>query len=141
MKENLIRLRDILRIWISYFKPCKEVYDFDSNGILIVEKHQLERTLKCIEKNHYHEDSRHSIFWMRTTLNILNKVLNPDIHFDYKRGQHTKVPNVNIRNIKRFCPQLTEDEATDSVRVYLYQKKLWYVYNKIRYYYLLGWWE
>lgn len=147
LKCNIRRYRDFLRIWISYFKPCKQVYDFDSLGILEVERHQLKRTLKSIEECHYHEDSKHSIFWMKTALRILDRVIDESIYNEYsiEEHKHVKKPYVNTKNYKRFMPNWSKNDLNnmdqDFFEVYLYEKKLWYLYNKIRYHYLHSWWE
>ena len=136
-----------LCIWVSYFKVCQKIYDDDSLGILEIERHQLKRTLKSIEKCHYHKDSEESIKWMKVALKILDRVLDEDIYVEYDIKQHKYIrkPYVNIRNYKRFIPGLSEEdiEEVDSefFEVLLYEQKLWYVYNKIRYHYLRNWWE
>lgn len=145
--NSLIRCRDFLCIWMSYFKTCKRVYDFDSLGVLEVERHQLKRTLASIEKYHYHKDSEHSILWMRIAIRILDRILDESLYVEYdiKAHKYVRKPYVNVKNYKRFIPGLSEEDVRrsdpDFFEICLYEKKLWYVYNKIRYHYLQGWWE
>lgn len=147
LKSNIIRCWDFLCIWMSYFKPCKNVYDFDALGMLEVERHQLKRTLASIEKYHYHEDSEYNISWIKIALRILDRVLDESSYMEYNVKEHKYVRKlyVNIKNYKRFIPGLSEEDARrmdpDFLSVCLYRKKLWYVYNKIRYHYLHSWWE
>lgn len=146
LKRNIIRFWDSLCIWMSYFRPCKNVYDFDALGVLEVERHQLKRTLASIEKHHHHKDSEHSISWIKIALRILDRVLDGSLYMEYniKERKYVRKQYVNVRNYKRFIPGLfgenTRHMDPDFLSVYLYRCKLWYVYNKIRYHYLHSWW-
>lgn len=126
----------ILKTWFSYYKVCKYIYDFDYIDILSVERHQLYRTLECIKKYHYHVNSKHNIFWMQIALNILDRIIDEDLYLD----KDFKVTSyVNLATYKKYIN--IEKENNEFFKRLVYQEKLWYVYNKIRYYYLRKWWE
>lgn len=143
IKYNIIRFLDILCIWFSYFKPCRKVYDFSADSILEIELHQLKRTLRSIKKYHYHEDSNYNIQKIELTLKILEKIIDNELPYDFSKHKCNKEFYININNYKRFIPNISIDNIknTDFLKVCLYEKKLWYIYNKLRYYYLLDWWE
>ena len=50
---------------------------------------------------------------------------------------------VNTRNWKRFLKNITNLDTLNKPHTqdHLRQRKAWYIYNKIRYYYLMWWWD
>lgn len=138
LKQIIIRYYERLCIWFSYYRVSNKVYDFDSYGILELEKHQLTRVYKCIKKYHYHEDSEYNLHWLKIMLNILDLVL------DYRNKPPFVKQYVNLRNYKRYIPNVSSEDIQsnrDYAIYLLYNKKLWYIYSKLRYNYLLNWWE
>jgi hypothetical protein len=118
-----------LKIWFSYWKVTKNVYDFDYIGILEVERHQIKRTLDCISKYQSHQNADRDIFWMKTAISILDFIL----------GYRDMPYYVNTRNYKRYVKDRFWIEEVFKYDVY--NQKCWYLYNKIRKEHLLEWWD
>lgn len=141
--KKLKRYYERLCIWFSYYKVSNKIYDFDSYCILELERHQLKRLHRYISKYHYHEDSEYNLQRIQTAINILDLLL--DYSFKSLVLNNKFNTYINLHNYKRFMPRLTDDDVNHINRklisYYLYQHKLWYIYNKLKYNYFLNWWE
>lgn len=148
-----------IRRWLSYYKVIRNTYDFDYTSLLEIELHQLTKLRDCITKYQTHVHAWHNIKTMNLAISCLNIVLEggcsfsnkvrPFIEKELPNGLVSLLPNpeykyympvyVNTRNAKRFVEYKGSTDALyqDNLRI----QKAWYLYNKIKYYYLFSWWD
>lgn len=140
LKENCYRFKDRLSIWFSYWKPSKNMYDFDFSCVLEAEHHQLKRLIKCIDKWRSHENAERDIHWMKICDHLLNVILH-DAHED---GKDFKLKHYcNTKNYKRFFPNMS-DEMVNNLKYFpsdLYAEKAWKLYHCIREEHMREWWD
>lgn len=137
LKEDFIRFKERVAIWLSYWKPSKKMYDFDYTCVLEAEHHQLKRLIKCIDKSHI--NSPRDLFWMRICDYLLDVILS-DVHGDWKDGKFILKPYCNMRNYKRFYPNISKD-IIDTLEYFLYVEKAWHLYYRIREEHMRQWWS
>lgn len=130
----------------EYRNLVRKIYDWDFCYILEVERLQLERTYKCLEKESIDYDNKqNNIRWMKIASKILDMYLKSDwwsIDFSVKPHKY-KVPYVNVKNANRFFKNWSEihPDIKDYMKVDLYEQKLWNLYHKIRLYFMQSWWS
>lgn len=139
MKKLVI---DIKR-WLKYWKVIRNTYDFDYESILEVEKHQLTQLRNCIAKfkssMSWKDDDRR----MKLALKLLNIALEQDNFLLFNNSGYKLNVYVNTKNYSRFIKysenfkNIDSDLFKDTLRV----EKAWYLYNKLRYYWLKSWWD
>lgn len=164
VKYPIIRFFEFLAIWFSYFKVCREVYDFDSDGVLEVEGHQIERTKRSITKYHHHVNWERDVERMNLALKLLSIAKEEDSIAEKVSGGHwTEGPDerglyewksdakyeatkyVNIRNAHRFSKMPKERYTDSDIRGlnldHLRVEKAWHLYHKCREYFMRSWWD
>lgn len=152
-----------LKIWFSYYKVCKDVYDWDYTGILEVERHQIRRTKQAIIKYQSHLNWERDVERINLALKLLSIAMEEDDSYvrvsgnDWFDGPDEKglyewksdivyksTKYINTRNSKRFS-QSDYDKYSEDVRPlfldHLRNQKAWYLYNKLRYYHLQEFWD
>lgn len=77
---------------------------------------------------------------LKLSIDLLNIILEyDDVIYRSDNGKVTLNVYVNRRNLARFYPEgLGESPMLNNV---LRQKKAWFLYNKLRYLYMRGWWD
>lgn len=139
MKKLVI---DIKR-WLKYWKVIRNTYDFDYESILEVEKHQLTQLRNYIAKfkssMSWKDDDRR----MKLALKLLNIALEQDDSLLFNNSGYKLNVYVNTRNYSRFikCSENFKNIDSDLFKDTLRVKKAWYLYNKLRYYWLKSWWD
>lgn len=142
LKEDFIRFKERVAIWLSYWKPSKKMYDFDYTCVLEAEHHQLKRLIKCIDKYQSHVNAPRDLFWMRICDYLLDVILN-DVHEDWKDGKLVLKPYCNMRNYKRYFPNISK-EMIDKLEYFshdLYVEKAWHLYHQIKEEHMRQWWD
>lgn len=158
------RFWDNLFRWFSYYKVCRNIYDFDHTSILEVEKHQIMRVRDCIKKYNNHVNADRDIERMNTAIKLLDIILEDGCSESYgklfdsiplENGNYRLVslPNsgwimpiyVNTRNHKRFAQwdeSLYKDKrAGDLYRDHLRLQKAWNIYYDFRKNWTFTWWD
>ena len=163
-KDNIQKYIEGIKRWFAYFKPCMSIYDFDWSSIIEIERVQLTRVRNAICKYHSH------MYWERDVerINLALKLLSiamqedtiteimsgncwtegPDEHGFYEWISNTKYKinkYVNIRNAHRFSKMSIEHYTDSDIKElnleYLRVEKAWYLYHKLRKYYLRTFWD
>lgn len=153
MKRRKNKNKQLLRL-------AGEYQPWDFGYMLRIEKQMLKQMQEYHKQAHIIEDSPiivRQIKWALKLLNIADGTesawhCSSDGLYIKNNGIVGRNPNykswitanVNIRNWKRFWkipnnqkPDLTNPLTQD----YLRQLKAWYIYNKLRMYYLQTWWD
>lgn len=136
LKKNLIRFKERVFIWLSYWKASKRMYDFDYTCVLEAEHHQLKRLIRCIDKWRSHENVERDLFWMRICDYLLEVILRDPL-------SNKKDFYCNTKNYKRFFPNMT-DKMLAKLSYFgydLYEQKAWHLYHKIRERHMQSWWD
>lgn len=121
-----------------------KIHDFDFTSILYVERLQMLRVAKAISTESIrHEGWERDVYWIKLAVKILDLYLN-DTWWTIENGKTIIKPYVNIKNFKKYRPNLTQEEI-DSIDIdmrkqIIYEEKLWNIYNKIRTNYMRIWW-
>lgn len=164
IRGNIRKFISGLKRWFSYFKVLINVYDFDYFSILEVERHQIIRVRNNIAKYQNYEDFHRDVQRMDLALKLLDIIeengcseLNGPgfITKPCNNGLSELVPDssskwtipvyVNTTNSERFHKVSKDnfedprigDLMKDSLRI----EKAWYLYNKLRLYWLRSWWD
>lgn len=142
LRRNLIRFKERVSIWLSYWKPSGYMYDFDYTCVLEAEHHQLKRLLRCIEKYKSHVNAPRDIYWMKICDYLLDVILN-DSHLEWEEYNYKLKPYCNMRNYKRFFPGVS-DEFAKNLSCFphdVYEEKAWRLYHRIREEHMRHWWD
>lgn len=113
--------------------------EWDWSFMLEMERRKLKRMANWFEKNGCHENVEYDVSKMRLAVKLLDIVIeDTDSSFLY----------INLKNINRFlCPSMSEwtlkniENGELMAREGLRVQKAWYLYNKLRYYFLRNWWD
>lgn len=99
-------------------------------SILILEKRQLMRLSKCLC---YGENDRRNKERIRLAVKLIDLLQD-----DFPPSRY-----VNIRNCGRFGLKINTDSEYLMARLKdsLYLRKIWNLYNKLRYYHMQEWWD
>lgn len=151
--------------WFSYYSICRKIYDFDYSSILEVERYQIERVRDSITKFHNHLNWERDVAEMNLALRLLDIVEEDGCvercgkPIEFKKIEGTNlyelVPDpteywvlpvyVNTKNSKRFSKidpeKFNDPKSGDLWKDRLRVEKAWYLYNKLKYQYLFGWWD
>lgn len=135
--------REFKRIWGEAWDSC---------FLLEIEKRKLIRDY--IAKHKRHVDWALDVRDMNICLKLLDIILEKDQYYTswlnncYGVTPHKQLPfpvYVNMRNYKRFIPTIDVDKYNESLLSHLHsnirKEKAMYLYNKIRAYKMLGWWD
>lgn len=131
-------LKNGLRRWFSYMKPCFNCYDFDYSSVLTMERHQLIRLRDNIAKYHNHVNAERDIERMNTTLRLLD-IISEEIFGRFSNGKWEFDKYVNFKNKKRFGVMGNREDAL--WKIDLYQRKAWCLYHEMRKAWLRTWWD
>lgn len=116
--------------WIRFFIKTNAYYNFDWAFMLDIEKEKLTQCIKFFTDNGYHINNSRIISKMKLAVRLLDIAIDEDLDF---KGY------INTRNMNRFISNLYnyEPDLLPTLRT----KKAWYLYNKLRYYYMKEWWD
>lgn len=137
--------REFKRIWGEAWDAC---------FLLEIEKRKLTEIRNYIAKHKRHVDWELDVRDMNICLKLLDIILEKDQYYTswlnncYGITPHKQLPfpvYVNMRNYKRFIPTIDVDKYNESLLSHLHsnirKEKAMYLYNKIRAYKMLGWWD
>lgn len=140
-----MKAREFKRIWGEAWDSC---------FLLEIEKRKLTEIRDYIAKHKRHVDWALDVRDMNICLKLLDIILEKDqyytswLHNCYGSRPHKQLPfpvYVNLRNYKRFIPCLDINKYNKSLMAHLQsnirKEKAMYLYNKIRAYKMLGWWD
>lgn len=140
--------REFKRVW-------GEAWDY--GYLLAIEQRKLRDMVKYFDKHRNHLDVDVCIRDIRTCIKLIDIVLEKDneylgyLHTKYGLKENIRYSHyVNTKNYRRFVrelptmdnsPQWLSGTLHDSWIINLRQHKALYLYNKIRSYKLLTWWD
>lgn len=132
-------------LWI-YKKILWNQRDWDYAYLLNLEKFKFSLMIKHFINNPY-VDHDNDIKWISICIKLIDIILEEDssYSFDLKTKKCNITKYVNTNNSSRFVKNLFASQ--DSIELIIYKKeilrqqKALYLYNKIRYNYLYGWWD
>lgn len=140
-----MKAREFKRIWGEAWDAC---------FLLEIEKRKLTEIRNYIAKHKRHVDWELDVRDMNICLKLLDIILEKDQYYTswlnncYGVTPHKQLPfpvYVNMRNYKRFIPTIDVDKYNESLLSHLHsnirKEKAMYLYNKIRAYKMLGWWD
>ena len=140
-----MKAREFKRIWGEAWDAC---------FLLEIEKRKLTEIRDYIAKHKRHVDWELDVRDMNICLKLLDIILEKDQYYRswldncYGSRPHKQLPfsvYVNLRNYKRFIPCLDINKYNESLLAHLQsnirKEKAMYLYNKIRAYKMLGWWD
>ena len=116
--------------WIRFFIKTNAYYNFDWAFMLDIEKEKLTQCIKFFTDNGYHINNSRIISKMKLAVRLLDITIDEDL--DFKGYINTRNMNRVISNLCNYEPDLLPTLRT---------KKAWYLYNKLRYYYMKEWWD
>lgn len=120
-----------IRRWIRFFMKSNAYSNFDWAFMLYIEKEKLSQCIKFYSDNGCHVNNDRIISRMKLAVRLLNIVIDDNVFFE---------GYINSRNIDRFLPK---DALSIGINILptLRITKAWYLYNKLRYYYMKEWWD
>ena len=153
-----------LKRWFSYYKICKNIYDWDYTSILEVERHQLKRVRDNILKYHHHVYWDYDVRNINIALNLLAIILGEDdiceqisgniIFKDIGSGLYELTSSckykltkyVNTKNANRFVNNymIEQFDNPDTGPLFIEdyrQEKAWKLYHKLRVEHLREFWD
>lgn len=131
--SKILRIKDILSSWFSYFNICKKCYDFDYSSIYLIEQHQIKRVRNSINKYRSHVNWKRDVTHMDLAIKLLDIILSCDSELAY----------VNTKNATRFIPNFKYLKNRD-FKLFeqdLYIEKAKSLYYKLRHQYTTSWWD
>lgn len=147
MKEWWYKIKNFFRNLYIYRKILTTDYQFDYGYLLDLEKFKLQLMLKSF-KDESHTDHTNDIRWIFICIKLIDIIQEEDsalevVEMEMSKPQFKLVKYVNINNAFRFGIEYLD--RYDGLQVYrrelLRQQKALYLYNKIRYNYMLEWWD
>lgn len=132
--SKLLRIKDFLFSWFSYFNVCRKCYDFDYSSIYLVEQHQIKRVRNSINKYRNHVNWKRDVAHMDLAIKLLDVML----------YEYPEVKYVNIQNATRFIPnfnKLLNSSYFELSKQDLYVEKATSLYYKVRKQYTTSWWD
>ena len=147
MKEWWYKIRNFFRNLYIYRKILSADYQFDYGYLLDLEKFKLQLMLKSF-KDESHTDHTNDIRWISICIKLIDIIQEEDsalevVEMEMSKPQFKLIKYVNINNAFRFGIEYLD--RYDGLQVYrrelLRQQKALYLYNKIRYNYMLEWWD
>lgn len=147
MKEWRYKIKNFFRNLYIYRKILTTDYQFDYGYLLDLEKFKLQLMLKSF-KDVSHTDHTNDIRWISICIKLIDIIQEEDsalevVEMEMSKPQFKLVKYVNINNAFRFGIEYLD--RYDGLQVYrrelLRQQKALYLYNKIRYNYMLEWWD
>lgn len=161
---SITRFWENIGRWFSYYKVLRKVYDFDYWGVLIVERHQLERLRDSIAYYNNHVEAERDVEKINTALKLLDileengcsKRIGKPFEFKKLDNSFYELVNdpdvtytipvyVNTRNSQRFWDfeksKFEDPNMGNLFKDDLRLKKAWYLYHKMRLYFMRSWWD
>lgn len=141
--KKLLKLSTKFQPWDWSFmialekQMLKQMQEYHETSQIIVDNPKIARQIKWALKLLDIADGTDSAWCYSGSLYIDNNGCigrNPD----YKTWINTYV---NTKNYKRFWNIKNPNFDNSHNQDYLRQQKAWYIYNKIRFYYLQTWWD
>lgn len=152
-----LNIKNIVR-WIPTLWKDRE---WDYSFMLEIEQKKLKNMIKWYEQNNYgHLASGHrTVSQMKLAVSLLDIILEKENwwHIDYPEDYKFVVDHkfqplpisslviekyVNTRNYKRFYPWLNDNAMKwSSWIIELRRQKAWILYNKLREWYMVHWWD
>lgn len=124
------------------YKLIKLAYKFqpwDYAFMFNIEREMLKKMLSFYMSEEVHTGSEEIVKDLKLALRLLVIIFDEEDIEWYKDGFNLPY-YVNTRNAKRFISQ--DREKWDKFYEYdLRYRKAWYLYNKLRYYKALSWWD
>lgn len=121
-----------IRRWIRFFIKTNAYFNDDWAFMLYIEKEKLSQCIKFYTIYGCHVNNDRIISRMQLAIRLLDIVIDDDVFFE---------GYINSKNIDRFFPKdalsIYEINILPSLRI----QKAWYLYNKLRYYYMKEWWD
>lgn len=147
MKEWWYKIKNFFRNVYTYRKILVADYQFDYGYLLDLERFKLQLMLKSF-KDEPHTDHTSDIRWISICIKLIDIIQEEDsalevVEMEMSKPQFKLIKYVNINNAFRFGIEYLD--RYDGLQVYrkelLRQQKALYLYNKIRYNYMLEWWD
>lgn len=147
MKEWWYKIKNFFRNVYTYRKILVADYQFDYGYLLDLERFKLQLMLKSF-KDKPHTDHTGDIRWISICIKLIGIIQEEDsalevVEMEMSKPQFKLIKYVNINNAFRFGIEYLD--RYDGLQVYrrelLRQQKALYLYNKIRYNYMLEWWD
>ena len=121
-----------IRRWIRFFIKTNAYSNFDWAFMLDIEKEKLSQCIKFYSNNGCHVNNDRIISKMKLAVRLLDIARDEDLDF---KGY------INTKNMDRFLPGVVLYNHEIDILPTLRTKKAWYLYNKLRYYYMKEWWD
>lgn len=121
----------------KYSKILKEDRDYDFEYMLNLEKFKLKRMSKYFSKSQIISDWERVVKEINLCIKLIDIITEKDPP-GYLYNGTKKLPYVNTRNYKRFLKYIYDN---DFYRDDLRQTKALYLYNLIRTYRMMSWWD
>lgn len=122
-----------LKMWFSYWKITKKLYDYDYSCVLYAELHHLKILYNGINKYRSHINAERDLQRIKLCIKLLKISTDNFIYAD-------KTLKCNLKNYKRFLPYVKK-ELLVQYPGELYQQKAWKLYHMIREKYMFQWWD
>lgn len=146
MKEYWYKIKNFLRNIYIYRKILSADYSFDYGYLLNLEKSKLQLMLKSF-KDEPHTDHTSDIRWISICIKLIDIIQEEDSAIEYDdaldsmKFKLTKYVNINNASRFRFKNIAFKGRSQNLMKDILRQRKALYLYNKIRYNYMLEWWD
>lgn len=121
----------------KYSKILKEDRDYDFEYMLNLEKFKLKRMSEYFSKSQIISDWERVVKEINLCIKLIDIITEKDPP-GYLYNGTKKLPYVNTRNYKRFLKYIYDN---DFYRDDLRQTKALYLYNLIRAYRMMSWWD
>lgn len=121
----------------KYSKILKEDRDYDFEYMLDLEKFKLKRMSEYFSKSQIISDWERVVKEINLCIKLIDIITEKDPP-GYLYNGTKKLPYVNTRNYKRFLKYIYDN---DFYRDDLRQTKALYLYNLIRAYRMMSWWD
>ena len=121
----------------KYSKILKEDRDYDFEYMLDLEKFKLKRMSEYFSKSQIISDWERVVKEINLCIKLIDIITEKDPP-GYLYNGTKKLPYVNTRNYKRFLKYIYDN---DFYRDDLRQTKALYLYNLIRTYRMMSWWD
>ena len=121
----------------KYSKILKEDRDYDFEYMLDLEKFKLKRMSEYFSKSQIISDWERVVKEINLCIKLIDIITEKDLP-GYLYSGTKKLPYVNTRNYKRFLKYIYDN---DFYRDDLRQTKALYLYNLIRAYRMMSWWD
>ena len=146
MKEWWYKIKNFFRNVYTYRKILVADYQFDYGYLLDLERFKLQLMLKSF-KDEPHTDHTSDIRWISICIKLIDIIQEEDSAIEYDdaldsmKFKLTKYVNISNASRFRFKNIAFKGRNQNLMKDILRQRKALYLYNKIRYNYMLEWWD